>query len=192
MANYTESNLSIFPPRLPADPRDLAELRKRNNPQNEPVGDHTGRCAHCGSNGTCGTTTLPMAVTVAAHCSLEIERAQAYERNRLCLKHAPATEEQLNRVAWDLSMRRVADAARGEFATTWSIIGSSASRRVAPKHRPQGARTPTRKSMPDRIRSGPAVHVVWLAKEHHHRVGAYAEAERDTSDEEQYEFDRHC
>ena len=28
---------------------ELVEMRIRNNPQNEPVGHHTGRCAYCGS-----------------------------------------------------------------------------------------------------------------------------------------------
>lgn len=27
----------------------LAKLKKRNNPFNEPTGDFTGRCRHCGS-----------------------------------------------------------------------------------------------------------------------------------------------
>jgi hypothetical protein len=47
---YTEINTSILPPRLPSDPKDLAALRAKNNPNAEPVGHHTGRCAHCGSN----------------------------------------------------------------------------------------------------------------------------------------------
>jgi hypothetical protein len=50
MPNYTENNRSIMKPKLPSDPRELASLRKRNNPNGEPVGDHTGRCAHCGSS----------------------------------------------------------------------------------------------------------------------------------------------
>lgn len=49
-ANYTETNLSIFQPRLPTNPADLEQLRKRNNPRQEPVGHFTGRCAHCGSS----------------------------------------------------------------------------------------------------------------------------------------------
>ena len=28
---------------------ELAALKKRNNPFNEPAGDFTGRCRHCGS-----------------------------------------------------------------------------------------------------------------------------------------------
>ena len=50
MPNYSDTNVSIFKPRLPADARARAELRKRNNPNDEPVGPYTGRCAHCGSN----------------------------------------------------------------------------------------------------------------------------------------------
>lgn len=50
MANYTENNRSVFKPALPRDPVELAELRRRNNPRGEEVGDFTGRCAHCGSN----------------------------------------------------------------------------------------------------------------------------------------------
>ena len=50
MSNYTEHNRSIFKPKLPSDPYELQKLRKRNNPGNQPVGDFTGRCAHCGSN----------------------------------------------------------------------------------------------------------------------------------------------
>lgn len=50
MPNYTEQNRSIFQPRLPTDPLDLAALRQQNNPDGEPVGNFTGRCAHCGSN----------------------------------------------------------------------------------------------------------------------------------------------
>lgn len=49
MAHTTE-NRSIFKPNLPDNQRDLNELRRRNNPNNDPVGDYTGRCAHCGSN----------------------------------------------------------------------------------------------------------------------------------------------
>lgn len=29
---------------------ELAELRRQNNPHNEPTGHWTGRCARCGSN----------------------------------------------------------------------------------------------------------------------------------------------
>lgn len=47
---YTTENRSIFKPKLPDNDLDLRELRRRNNPDNKPVGDHTGRCAHCGSN----------------------------------------------------------------------------------------------------------------------------------------------
>lgn len=28
---------------------ELQELKRRNNPQNEPTGHYTGRCRHCGS-----------------------------------------------------------------------------------------------------------------------------------------------
>lgn len=48
--SYTERNTSIFKPRLPSDPSELSDLRRRNNPSGEPVGRPTGRCAHCGSN----------------------------------------------------------------------------------------------------------------------------------------------
>ena len=48
--SYTTVNNTIFKPRLPEHPDDLNRLRKQNNPRNEPVGNHTGRCAHCGSN----------------------------------------------------------------------------------------------------------------------------------------------
>lgn len=47
---YTEHNTSIFKPKLPSDRRELEALRQRNNPQGEPVGPFTGRCAHCGSD----------------------------------------------------------------------------------------------------------------------------------------------
>lgn len=47
---YTTRNTSIFQPQLPSDPRELAELRRKNNPQGQPVGHFTGRCAHCGSS----------------------------------------------------------------------------------------------------------------------------------------------
>lgn len=47
---YTTENRSIFKPKLPEHPSDLARLRKKNNPNNEPVGHYTGRCAHCGSS----------------------------------------------------------------------------------------------------------------------------------------------
>lgn len=48
--SYTETNTGPFKPKLPSDPRDLSALRRKNNPNGEPVGDYTGRCAHCGSN----------------------------------------------------------------------------------------------------------------------------------------------
>lgn len=38
-----------MPPSLPEDPAQLAALRQRNNPTNEPCGHYTGRCVHCGS-----------------------------------------------------------------------------------------------------------------------------------------------
>ena len=47
---YTEINYSPFKPKLPTLSSDLAALRRRNNPNNEPTGHYTGRCAHCGSN----------------------------------------------------------------------------------------------------------------------------------------------
>jgi hypothetical protein len=47
--SYTERNNSILKPKLPEHPLALAALRLRNNPNNEPVGPYTGRCAHCGS-----------------------------------------------------------------------------------------------------------------------------------------------
>ncbi len=50
MSGYTERNNSILKPTLPASRVELDALRLRNNPNNEPVGNHTGRCAHCGSN----------------------------------------------------------------------------------------------------------------------------------------------
>jgi hypothetical protein len=50
VSNYTTENRSPFKPRLPEHPTDLQHLRHRNNPNNEPVGHFTGRCAHCGSN----------------------------------------------------------------------------------------------------------------------------------------------
>lgn len=48
--SYTETNTGPFKPKLPSDPRDLSTLRRKNNPNGEPVGHYTGRCAHCGSN----------------------------------------------------------------------------------------------------------------------------------------------
>lgn len=48
--SYTEVNRSTIPPTLPGDANELAKLRKRNNPSNEPVGIFTGRCRHCGSS----------------------------------------------------------------------------------------------------------------------------------------------
>ena len=47
---YTEKNTGPIKPHLPDSPFDLAQLRLKNNPTNAPVGPHTGRCAHCGSN----------------------------------------------------------------------------------------------------------------------------------------------
>lgn len=47
---YTRTNTSPFKPRLPQSPSELERLRRLNNPRNEPVGHHTGRCAHCGSS----------------------------------------------------------------------------------------------------------------------------------------------
>jgi hypothetical protein len=40
-------NTCIFRPKF--DDRRMAELRRVNNPHNEPVGHFTGRCGHCGS-----------------------------------------------------------------------------------------------------------------------------------------------
>ncbi|SNX59762.1 hypothetical protein SAMN06296273_1196 [Nitrosomonas ureae] len=50
MTNYTTANSSMFKPSLPSRNNELNALRKKNNPQDEPVGHFTGRCAHCGSN----------------------------------------------------------------------------------------------------------------------------------------------
>jgi hypothetical protein len=47
---YTKNNTSPFKPRLPQSPSELQRMRRLNNPRNEPVGHHTGRCAHCGSS----------------------------------------------------------------------------------------------------------------------------------------------
>lgn len=35
--------------RFSPEPSDLQERRLRNNPNNEPTGDYTGRCSKCGS-----------------------------------------------------------------------------------------------------------------------------------------------
>lgn len=43
-----EDNSCLFQPCIPSGPR-LDQLRAQNNPQGEPVGAFTGRCAHCGS-----------------------------------------------------------------------------------------------------------------------------------------------
>jgi hypothetical protein len=48
--SYTRTNTGPFKPRLPDNEEELRQLRRRNNPNGEPVGDHTGRCAHCGSD----------------------------------------------------------------------------------------------------------------------------------------------
>lgn len=48
--SYTIKNNGPFKPRLPSNKKDLEALRRQNNPQNKPVGHHTGRCAHCGSS----------------------------------------------------------------------------------------------------------------------------------------------
>lgn len=47
---YTEVNFSPFKPSLPELQSELNVLRRKNNPNNEPVGPFTGRCAHCGSS----------------------------------------------------------------------------------------------------------------------------------------------
>lgn len=47
---YTEVNSGPFKPRLPDSQSELDALRRANNPNNEPVGRFTGRCAHCGSS----------------------------------------------------------------------------------------------------------------------------------------------
>lgn len=47
---YTEVNTSPFKPQLPQERSELEALRRSNNPNNEPVGHFTGRCAHCGSS----------------------------------------------------------------------------------------------------------------------------------------------
>lgn len=51
MSNYeNKSRFGIMPSKVLRDnPIKIDELRKRNNPNNEPVGDWTGRCSHCGS-----------------------------------------------------------------------------------------------------------------------------------------------
>jgi hypothetical protein len=48
--SYSNISYPLMPPKLPKDINELAALRQRNNPHNEPVGIFTGRCAHCGSN----------------------------------------------------------------------------------------------------------------------------------------------
>ena len=50
MPYYTVKNSSMFKPRIPSNEQELAELRKKNNPNDEDVGPFTGRCSHCGSN----------------------------------------------------------------------------------------------------------------------------------------------
>lgn len=47
---YTEDCKYMLKPELPTNQDALAKLRQKNNPNNEPVGDFTGRCRHCGSN----------------------------------------------------------------------------------------------------------------------------------------------
>lgn len=47
--SYTRANIGPFRASLPDDDEELAKLRRRNNPSDDPVGHHTGRCAHCGS-----------------------------------------------------------------------------------------------------------------------------------------------
>lgn len=44
-----EDNRCIFRPQVQSG-RELEEMRRRNNPNGERVGHHTGRCAHCGSS----------------------------------------------------------------------------------------------------------------------------------------------
>jgi hypothetical protein len=39
-----------MPPELPRLESDVVRLRLQNNPNREPVGPHTGRCEHCGSD----------------------------------------------------------------------------------------------------------------------------------------------
>ena len=43
-----EDNRCIFRPSVSSGPS-LDALRRKNNPNNEPTGPFTGRCAHCGS-----------------------------------------------------------------------------------------------------------------------------------------------
>jgi len=52
MSNYeNKSRFGIMPSKVLKDnPVKVDELRKRNNPNNEPTGNWTGRCPHCGSN----------------------------------------------------------------------------------------------------------------------------------------------
>jgi hypothetical protein len=47
---YTKNNTSPFKPRLPQSPSELQRMRRLNNPRNEPVGHHTGRCPHSSSS----------------------------------------------------------------------------------------------------------------------------------------------
>jgi uncharacterized protein (DUF983 family) len=42
-----EPKKGIFSPNM--DEHDLAQARRRNNPNNAPTGPFTGRCPHCGS-----------------------------------------------------------------------------------------------------------------------------------------------
>ena len=44
-----QKNNSMFQPKLPEKQTDLEDLRRRNNPDNKPVGPFTGRCEHCES-----------------------------------------------------------------------------------------------------------------------------------------------
>lgn len=44
-----EDNRCIFRPQVESGPH-LEALRRKNNPEGKPVGHHTGRCAHCGSD----------------------------------------------------------------------------------------------------------------------------------------------
>jgi uncharacterized protein (DUF983 family) len=51
MLNYIEvMPFSILPGNLPPTGSERDRLRRQNNPNNEPVGDFSGRCASCGSS----------------------------------------------------------------------------------------------------------------------------------------------
>ena len=45
-----QGRFGILPAKLPESAAERAALRRRNNPNDDPVGPYTGRCHHCGSN----------------------------------------------------------------------------------------------------------------------------------------------